>query len=76
MPGEGIEPPTNGLQNRCSTAELTRLKRRATSVADLPQVGTGKRVLPIKKSPAPLGAGRAVKREKLCAAAPPSVTCG
>ena len=24
MPGEGFEPPTNGLQNRCSTAELTR----------------------------------------------------
>ena len=24
VPGEGIEPPTNGLQNRCSTAELTR----------------------------------------------------
>jgi hypothetical protein len=28
VPGEGIEPPTNGLQNRCSTAELTRLTRR------------------------------------------------
>jgi hypothetical protein len=24
VPGEGLEPPTNGLQNRCSTAELTR----------------------------------------------------
>ena len=24
MPGERIELPTNGLQNRCSTAELTR----------------------------------------------------
>src|SRR5258708_15924794 len=24
VPGEGIEPPTFGLQNRCSTAELTR----------------------------------------------------
>ena len=24
VPGEGIEPPTNGLQNRCSTAELAR----------------------------------------------------
>src|SRR4051812_24584436 len=24
VPGEGIEPPTNGLQNRCSTPELTR----------------------------------------------------
>ena len=25
VPGEGIEPPTFGLQNRCSTAELARL---------------------------------------------------
>ena len=25
VPREGIEPPTFGLQNRCSTAELTRL---------------------------------------------------
>src|ERR1700740_66190 len=24
VPGEGLEPPTNGLQNRCSTTELTR----------------------------------------------------
>ncbi len=24
VPGEGFEPPTCGLQNRCSTAELTR----------------------------------------------------
>jgi hypothetical protein len=24
VPGEGFEPPTNGLQNRCSTTELTR----------------------------------------------------
>jgi hypothetical protein len=26
VPGERIELPTNGLQNRCSTAELTRLQ--------------------------------------------------
>lgn len=26
MPAEGIEPPTFGLQNRCSTAELSRLQ--------------------------------------------------
>jgi hypothetical protein len=26
VPGEGFEPPTNGLQNRCSTTELTRHK--------------------------------------------------
>jgi hypothetical protein len=24
VPGEGFEPPACGLQNRCSTAELTR----------------------------------------------------
>ena len=28
VPGEGIEPPTFGLQNRCSTAELARLTGR------------------------------------------------
>jgi hypothetical protein len=28
VPGERIELPTNGLQNRCSTAELTRLTGR------------------------------------------------
>jgi hypothetical protein len=27
VPGERIELPTNGLQNRCSTAELTRHRR-------------------------------------------------
>src|SRR5215475_11362863 len=26
VPADGIEPPTFGLQNRCSTAELSRLK--------------------------------------------------
>src|SRR5690348_14272308 len=29
MPAEGLEPPTNGLQNRCSTTELSRRPRRA-----------------------------------------------
>jgi hypothetical protein len=28
VPGEGFEPPTNGLQNRCSTTELTRRNSR------------------------------------------------
>ena len=28
VPDEGIEPPTFGLQNRCSTAELIRLPTR------------------------------------------------
>ena len=37
VPGEGIEPPTNGLQNRCSTAELSRLGLTAISVANRPQ---------------------------------------
>ena len=27
VPGEGLEPPTNGLQNRCTTAVLTRQRR-------------------------------------------------
>ena len=33
VPGERIELPTNGLQNRCSTAELTRLRQRFPSVS-------------------------------------------
>jgi hypothetical protein len=37
VPGERIELPTNGLQNRCSTAELTRLEFTAISLARLPQ---------------------------------------
>jgi hypothetical protein len=28
MPAEGLEPPTNGLQNRCSTTELSRPGRK------------------------------------------------
>jgi hypothetical protein len=28
VPAEGIEPPTFGLQNRCSTAELSRQTHR------------------------------------------------
>ena len=28
MPGEGFEPPTFGLQNRCTTTVLTRLEAR------------------------------------------------
>jgi hypothetical protein len=27
MPAEGLEPPTNGLQNRCSTTELSRRRK-------------------------------------------------
>lgn len=45
MPGEGFEPPTNGLQNRCSTPELTRpagaCALTAISVAALPQAVVG-----------------------------------
>jgi hypothetical protein len=28
VPGEGLEPPTFGLQNRCTTAVLTRLPEK------------------------------------------------
>jgi hypothetical protein len=31
VPGERIELPTNGLQNRCSTAELTRQNQGITT---------------------------------------------
>src|SRR5450755_2280948 len=30
MPGEGFEPPTFGLQNRCTTTVLTRPQRSST----------------------------------------------
>ena len=35
VPDEGIEPPTFGLQNRCSTAELIRLpvRRRGSEIS-------------------------------------------
>jgi hypothetical protein len=36
VPGEGFEPPTNGLQNRCSTTELTRQEVKITSEFSLP----------------------------------------
>src|SRR5262245_4184609 len=39
VPGEGIEPPTNGLQNRCSTAELTRHIKNLYSAASAPPHG-------------------------------------
>ncbi len=32
VPAEGFEPPTNGLQNRCSTPELSRLRRGGRGV--------------------------------------------
>lgn len=39
VPAEGIEPPTFGLQNRCSTAELSRrrwkMRGRARHVPEL-----------------------------------------
>ena len=36
VPGERIELPTNGLQNRCSTAELTRLSVAFAGAYDTP----------------------------------------
>ena len=35
VPGERIELPTNGLQNRCSTAELTRHPQQFQSLSVL-----------------------------------------
>jgi hypothetical protein len=36
VPAEGIEPPTFGLQNRCSTAELSRRLGRRGLIAASP----------------------------------------
>jgi hypothetical protein len=33
VPAEGLEPPTNGLQNRCSTTELSRRRLRRSREA-------------------------------------------
>jgi hypothetical protein len=50
VPDEGIEPPTFGLQNRCSTAELIRPTARllaftrfrgGASTADTPRADLG-----------------------------------
>jgi hypothetical protein len=50
VPGERIELPTNGLQNRCSTAELTRRRyNRAfptARVEQYPTAATG--LLPVR----------------------------
>ncbi len=32
VPGEGLEPPTFGLQNRCTTAVLTRRRASETQI--------------------------------------------
>ena len=38
VPAEGIEPPTFGLQNRCSTAELSRLNSFLSGICTNPQI--------------------------------------
>jgi hypothetical protein len=37
VPGDGFEPPTNGLQNRCSTTELTRRLSDECGASRLPR---------------------------------------
>ena len=65
VPDEGIEPPTFGLQNRCSTAELirpldapldARFGRTAISVAPAGQDRPHKALNPQQKGPASGGA--------------------
>ncbi len=38
VPGEGLEPPTFGLQNRCTAAVLTRLGRRTYHEPAQPEI--------------------------------------
>ena len=55
VPAEGIEPPTFGLQNRCSTAELSRhindfsslWERRDAETRFLDRIGTGTSISPL-----------------------------
>ena len=72
VPGERIELPTFGLQNRCSTAELTRLAgMRAISVAPSPQanaaqplrLGSARRRCGHSKTPRTVCAGRLSRRK-------------
>ena len=43
VPAEGIEPPTFGLQNRCSTAELSRRRLK-----DAGRAGMGRGCPPVR----------------------------
>lgn len=52
VPDEGIEPPTFGLQNRCTTAVLIR--RRIFALAVQPR----RHKIPEKERPRLLGRGR------------------
>ena len=47
MPAEGIEPPTFGLQNRCSTAELSRLQDQWVSTKLSPFSGRRRQADPV-----------------------------
>ena len=39
VPGEGLEPPTFGLQNRCTATVLTRQVDYAATVVEFDSVG-------------------------------------
>jgi hypothetical protein len=41
VPGEGFEPPTFGLQNRCTTAVLTRRRRCTYHEPGSPEITRG-----------------------------------
>ncbi len=59
----GFEPPTNGLQNRCSTPELTRpILRRRPACAP-----AGKIAHHIASSPAEQRLGETGKRDRIVA---------
>ena len=47
VPAEGIEPPTFGLQNRCSTAELSRLQDQWVSANPSPVSGRRRQADPV-----------------------------
>jgi hypothetical protein len=66
VPGERIELPTNGLQNRCSTAELTRPRqdrwyllpiRNVCKSLGRPSQGRPKEMSPKEEAPAAMRAG-------------------
>src|SRR4051812_14282585 len=74
VPDEGIEPPTFGLQNRCSTAELirrlfaTRLPRTDQARAAYREIRTNSRRAQAEESLAVLYFGRASSYSAIAAA--------
>ncbi|MEA2874518.1 MAG: hypothetical protein QOH67_4666 [Hyphomicrobiales bacterium] len=63
VPDEGIEPPTFGLQNRCSTAELIRLPERMRRAAKYQPRGVATRLSGARRFSTVIPAERSESRD-------------